>query len=140
MHSAQDALINTIPERISDSEVLHILKSSDVNHIYVKLVKDYTGMTDNVLSEWLNISLKTFRNYKNQDTELKDNLKEQVVLLISLFKHGLELFENHDAFYAWLDSENFFLDGEKPVSFLRTVTGIRFIDDRLTGMEFGDNI
>ena len=129
-----------IPERISDSEVLQILKTQDVNWEYVKYVKEFTNIKDELLSDWLNINVKTFRSYKKQDAELKENLKEQIVLLISLFKHGQEIFGTIEAFYTWLDTDNFYLDNGKPISYLKTVTGIRFIDDRLTGMEYGDNI
>jgi uncharacterized protein (DUF2384 family) len=129
-----------IPERISDSQVLRILKTQDVNWEYVKYVKDFTKIKDEQLSDWLNINVKTFRSYKKESSELKENLQEQIVLLISLFKHGQEVFGSIDDFYAWLSKENFFLDGEQPIHYLKTVTGIRFIDDRLTAMEYGDNV
>lgn len=138
MTSSNAKLIKTIPERISDSEVLTILKTK--NWKYVNMVKEYTNLGDELLSDWLNVSVKTFRNYRKQDSELKENYKEQSVLLISLFKHGIYLFGNHDNFYEWLTTDNLYLDGEQPINFLKTITGIRFIDDRLTAMEYGDNV
>lgn len=138
MTSTNAKLIDSIPERITDSEVLTILKTK--NWKFVNLVKEYTNLTDELLSDWMNISIKTFRSYRKQDSDLKDNHKEQSLLLISLFKHGLELFENHDNFYDWLTKDNLFIDGEKPITFLKTVSGIRFIDNRLTAMEYGDNV
>lgn len=131
-------LVSIIPERISDSAVLNIIKTQDWR--YVHMLKDYTKAKDELLSEWLNINVKTFRNYKKQDADLKDNLKEQAVLLISLFKHGVELFGSHKDFHEWLQAENFFLDGAQPIAFLTTATGVRFIDDRLTALEYGDNV
>lgn len=132
--------IRKIPERISDSELLHILKSNNVNWEYVKYVKEFTEIKDELLSEWLNINVKTFRTYKKQDSFLKENFQEQIVLLISLFKHGKEVFGDVKDFQKWLESENFYLDHVKPINYLKTITGIRFIDDRLTAIEFGDNI
>lgn len=129
-----------IPERISDTDVLHLLKMNKVNWEYVKYVKDFSNMNDKLLSEWLNINVKTFRSYKKQNAELKENLQEHVVLLISLFKHGVEIFGDTSTFHKWLETDNFFLDKEKPSTYLKTVTGIRFIDDRLTAIEFGDNV
>jgi len=134
------AQIKRIPERISDSEVLQILKSNKVNWEYLKYVKEFTNIKDELLSDWLNINVKTFRNYKKQDAEIKKNLQEQIILLISLFKHGKEIFGTTDEFYSWLNSQNLFLDGEKPINYLKTITGIRFIEDRLTAIEYGDNI
>ncbi len=134
------AQMHGIPERISDSELLSILDSTNVNWEYVKFIKEFTNFKDELLSEWLNINVKTFRNYKKTDVQLKENLQEQIVLLISLFKHGLEVFGEMEDFHRWLDTENFFLDREKPIKFLKTITGIRFIDNRLTAIEYGDNV
>ena len=132
--------IKNIPERISDSEVLNLLKTEDINWKYVSFVKTYTNIKDELLSDWLNVNVKTFRSYKKNESELKENLKEQLILLISLFKHGTEVFGSVEQFSKWLEIENFYLDNEKPISYLKTVTGIRFIGDRLTAMEFGDNV
>ena len=140
MSTSKSVLIETITGHISDSEVLTLLKSENRDWNYLQLVKEYTHLKDDLLSDWLNISVKTFRSYKKQDLELKENIKEQAVLLLSLFIHGVELFGTQENFYNWLSNENFFLDGEKPVNFLKTSTGIRFIDDRLTAMEYGDNV
>jgi len=134
------ALIKNIPDRITDSEVLTILKSNKVTGSYIAYIKDFTNIKDELLSLWLNVNVKTFRSYKRGDVLLKENLQEQVILLISLFKHGVEVFGTVDDFSMWLESDNFFLDSDKPTNYLTTVTGIRFIDDRLTAIEFGDNV
>jgi len=134
------ASIQNIPERISDSEVLHMLKSENINGEYISYVKEFSKISDELLSDWFNVNVKTFRSYKKQDTILKENLQEQVVLLISLYKHGIEVFGDVEDFNKWLDTENFFLENSKPITYLKTVTGIRFVDDRLTAMEYGDNV
>ncbi|WP_245826382.1 MbcA/ParS/Xre antitoxin family protein [Spirosoma rigui] len=43
-------------------------------------------------------------------------------------------------FDQWLNRKNFFFDNKSPNSFLNTVTGVRFVDDRLTALEHGDNV
>jgi len=134
------AVIKNIPDRITDSEVLTILKSNKVTGSYIAYIKDFTNIKDELLSLWLNVNVKTFRSYKRGDVMLKENLQEQVILLISLFKHGVEVFGTVDDFIMWLESDNFFLDFDKPINYLTTVTGIRFIGDRLTAIEFGDNV
>jgi len=68
---------------------------------YFKYVKEFTQIKDELLSAWLNINVKTFRSYKKQDSSLKENLQEQVVLLISLFKYGKELFGEVTHFHKW---------------------------------------
>jgi uncharacterized protein (DUF2384 family) len=82
---------------------------------------------------------------------VKVNVKEQVLLLLSLIKHGVEIFGSMKEFESWLNQENFYFDNKSPVSFLNTITGspvsflntitgIKFIDDRLTAMQYGDNV
>jgi uncharacterized protein (DUF2384 family) len=60
--------------------------------------------------------------------------------LISLYQHGETIFENRKKFDQWLNTPNFFLDQKKPKEFLETISGIKIIDDRLTALEFGDNV
>jgi uncharacterized protein (DUF2384 family) len=49
------------------------------------------------------------------------------------------VFGSAKEFDNWLHGENFYFDGKTPNVFLNTVTGIRFVDDSLTAMEYGDN-
>jgi uncharacterized protein (DUF2384 family) len=134
------AVLETVPSAINESEILHLLYTADINWKYVNTIKTYTDFNDDVLSDWLNISVKTFREYKKPESVFKDNVKEQVVLLLSLFKHGSNIFGSIREFELWLNHENFYLDKKTPATFMNTITGIKFIDDRLTAMEYGDNV
>src|SRR5690606_35359 len=111
------------------------------NHELVMLLDSIIGLNDSVLSDWLNITPRTYRNYKqNTDVVLKGNVKEHIVLLLSLYKHGVEVFGNTADFEHWLTEKNRLLDNEAPYSFLTTVSGIKFIDNRLTALEYGENV
>jgi uncharacterized protein (DUF2384 family) len=129
-----------VPAILSDSDILTILQTRDVNWQYVKTIKSLTNINDDVLSEWLNISVKTFRTYRQPKNKFKESLKEHIILLLSLFNHGIAVFGTHIEFDLWLKTSNFYLDNRRPDTFLNTVSGIRFVDDRLTAMEFGDNV
>jgi uncharacterized protein (DUF2384 family) len=133
-------IINSIPVRISDSEIHNLLQTNDINWEYIDTIKEMTDLNDEVISLWLNISVRSFRSYRQSNSMLKENLKEHIILLLSLIKHGTQVFGSKDGFDQWLTTENFFLDSKTPVTFLNTVTGIRFIDERLTAMEYGDNV
>jgi uncharacterized protein (DUF2384 family) len=50
------------------------------------------------------------------------------------------VFGSSQSFKNWLFKENLLLFNKKPSHFLKSVSGIRLIDDRLTGMEYGDNV
>ena len=129
-----------IPNRVSDIEVQELLRSRDINWSYMAKLKESAALQDEIISDLLNISVRTFRNYKKPESRFKDNIKEKVILLLSLFEHGNDIFGSSEEFYNWLNSENFFFDDTIPITFLNTVTGIRYVDDRLTAMEYGDNI
>lgn len=136
----QAGIVRNIPEKINDSEILHFLHTKDINWNYVNAIKNLTAFTDDVISNWLNLSVKTFREYRKPKSVFKENIKEHVLLLLALFKHGIEVFGSTRAFEEWLDKENFYFDNQKPTTFMNTVTGIRFVDERLTAMQYGDNV
>lgn len=136
----ESAILETVPRSINDGEILHLLNTTDINWKYVDAIKTFTNFNDDILSDWLNISVKTFREYKKPEGIFKENIKEHVLLLLSLIKHGSEIFGSMKEFENWLDRENFFFDNKPPANFMNTITGIKFIDDRLTAMEYGDNV
>ncbi len=136
----EKVILEAVPSHISDGEILHFLYSTDINWQHVNAIKTLTDFNDDIISDWLNISVKTFREYKKPQSTFKENVKEQVLLLLSLIKHGVDIFGSMKEFENWLNQENFYFDNKSPVSFLNTITGIKFIDDRLTAMEYGDNV
>lgn len=129
-----------VPGQITDSEVLTILHTKDINWKYINTLKELTDFNDDVISGWLNISVRTLRTYRQPENKFKENVKEHILLLISLIKHGIQVFGNSKALNQWLNTGNFYFDGKNPDDYLNTVTGIRYVDDRLTAMEFGDNV
>ena len=133
-------LLDELPGQINDAEIMQLLYTTDINWKYVNAIKTLTNFNDTILSNWLNISVKTFREYKKPKSVVKENVKEQVLFLLSLMKHGIHVFGTATAFEEWLNKGNFYFDNKLPVSFLNTITGIKFIDDRLTAMEYGDNV
>ncbi|MEP7321705.1 MAG: antitoxin Xre/MbcA/ParS toxin-binding domain-containing protein [Saprospiraceae bacterium] len=136
----ESAILESVPRHINDGEILHLLYTTDINWKYVDAIKTYTEFNDDVISDWLNISVKTFREYKKPKSIFKENVKEQVLLLLSVIKHGVEIFGSIKKFEDWLNQDNFYFENRSPASFLNTITGIKFIDDRLTAMEYGDNV
>ncbi|RKD13780.1 hypothetical protein BCY91_09465 [Pelobium manganitolerans] len=129
-----------IPAVNDFAKLFFFLKDNDINWRYFKYFRDISTLNDEITSTWLNINSKTLRTYRKPESNSKDNIKEHLVLLISLYKHGIEVFGNTEAFDQWLLSENKFLDNQAPKDFLGTITGIKFVDTRLTALEYGDNV
>ncbi|GAB4044584.1 antitoxin Xre/MbcA/ParS toxin-binding domain-containing protein [Spirosoma jeollabukense] len=138
--SPENLLLRDVPEHINDSEILSFLYTREVNWQHVNAIKTLTEFNDTIISDWLNVSVKTFREYKKPPTTFKENVKEQVLLLLALIKHGIAVFGSVKEFDQWLNRSNFYFDNKSPNAYLNTVTGLRFVDDRLTAMEYGDNV
>jgi putative toxin-antitoxin system antitoxin component (TIGR02293 family) len=136
----ENVILESVPKSINDSEILNLLYHNDINWQYLNALKTYTDFKDDTISDWLNISVKTFREYKKPQSSFKENVKEQVLLLLSLIRHGVDVFGSVKEFDLWLNQENFYFDNKAPISYMNTITGIRFIDDRLTALEYGDNV
>jgi uncharacterized protein (DUF2384 family) len=139
MTMAQASLMKNIPSRVDTNATLTMVKGNKIGAQHLQAIKDLTALNDEKISDWLDVSVKTYRSYKKPDTIIKERIKEHTVLTLSLIKHGIEVFGTTDAFVMWLEKENFYFDKKAPIDFMDTYSGIKFIDDRLTGMEYGDN-
>ncbi|UFH57812.1 antitoxin Xre/MbcA/ParS toxin-binding domain-containing protein [Spirosoma sp. KNUC1025] len=138
--SPQNLLLRDVPGHINDSEILSLLYTREVNWQHVNAIKTLTEFNDAVILDWLNVSVKTFREYKKPPTTFKENVKEQVLLLLALIKHGIQVFGSVKEFDQWLNRSNFYFDNKSPNAYLNTITGIKFVDDRLTALDYGDNV
>lgn len=140
IQAVQPKKIKSIPDINNYSDIFFYIKNHKVDWVYLNYLKELTTFSDDVISEWLNISVKTLRTYRKPEAKFKENLKEHIVLILSLYKHGVDVFENKENFDRWLNTNNVFFDGKAPKDYLDTVMGIKFINDRLTAIEYGDNV
>ncbi len=129
-----------VPAIGNDIDLLFFIKNEKVGVEYLNHLKLISSFSDDVIAGWLDISVKTLRNYRKAESELKVSLKEHLVLLLSLYQHGTLVFGSPGNFDKWLETENFFFDNQSPKDFLSTSSGIRFTNNRLTAMEYGDNV
>jgi uncharacterized protein (DUF2384 family) len=134
------AVLETVPANLRESEMFYLHSVNRVDWQYVNALKTFSEFNDEVIAGWLDISVKTFRQYKKPDSVFKDSIKERVLLLLSVIKHGADVFGSAKKFEEWLNKENFFFDKKCPSLFMNTVGGLKFIDNSLTGMEYGDNV
>jgi uncharacterized protein (DUF2384 family) len=139
MTMTQANLLKGIPSRVDTNVTLRMVKGNQIGAQHLQAIKDLTALNDEKISDWLDVSVKTYRSYKKPNTIIKERIQEHTVLTLSLIKHGIEVFGTTDAFASWLEKENFYFDKKAPIDFMDTYSGIKFIDDRLTGIEYGDN-
>jgi uncharacterized protein (DUF2384 family) len=127
-------------EGLKDAEVLHYMEANTVDASFIDAIKKMTRYKESKIAGWLRISERTMRTYQSENKVLEKGLSEQVVMLRTVMEKGKAVFGESDAFDKWLDMENFFFDGKKPSSYMDTTSGLRYIFDRLTAMEYGDNV
>jgi putative toxin-antitoxin system antitoxin component (TIGR02293 family) len=139
MIALEEQMLDEIPAYLSNVEVLSFIDQGNINSRYLLILQHLTSISDEIVSSWLNINLKTYRTYKKSEVALKEDVQEHTLFLLALMKHGIDIFGDKENFSRWLDTENFFFDKRKPMAFLNTISGIKFIHDRLTGIEYGDN-
>jgi uncharacterized protein (DUF2384 family) len=140
LSSKQKRIIEEIPSVSEPSHVYFYTSKTKQDAEYISILDRLIGLSDITLSKWLNITPRTFRNYKNaEDLILKENIKEHIILILSLYKHGMDVFGSVALFEEWLSKTNPLLDHQAPANFLETISGITFIDSRLTAMEYGEN-
>jgi uncharacterized protein (DUF2384 family) len=131
--------IEETPSTVSDVEMVYFINTVNIESREFKFFKKLAQKTDKIISEWFNISEKTFQNYKNLKTEISMPFKEKFLHLIALYKKGELVFGSKEAFNTWLETPNFQFNNSAPVDFFKSISGIRYIEDRLTGIEYGDN-
>lgn len=132
--------MQSLPDLVNETAVLSYLNTQSVNISSLDKLRALAHVNDTVIASWLNINVKTLRNYKTEDAKIKDYVQEKIVLLLSLFKHGMEVMGDSKIFSNWLETSNFFFDNKTPSDFLTTFSGILFVDERLSAMEYGDNV
>ncbi|HTO14245.1 MAG TPA: antitoxin Xre/MbcA/ParS toxin-binding domain-containing protein [Edaphocola sp.] len=133
-------IMEQIPIVSEPGSVYFYLSKTNIDKTFIGLIDKLTTVNDSTIAQWLNITPRTLRNYRVKDATLKDNIKEHIISILSLFKHGISTFGGVNLFEKWLSSPNFFLDEKAPSEFLDTISGIRFIYNRLTAMEYGENV
>lgn len=126
----------------NENEVLNLVykRHFDLKNIF-EFIKNMSALTDNEISECLNLNVKTYRTYHNSSKATKNaspTLVEHAYMLLALINHGNDVFGNQKNFAEWLRTENFHF-GKKPIDYLNTINGIKYTNDRLTGLEYGDN-
>ena len=134
------AIMDNIPVTANPSWVIGYLNDGEFDTRHVNALKKISGANNNVLSEILGVTPKTFNAYSKDISKLKIDTKEHILLLLSLLKKGSEVFDGQGEFNEWLNSPNVFFDNKPPVEFLNTISGIKFVDSRLVAMEYGDNV
>lgn len=109
------------------------LKPQAVFDLFI-LLQFTSTMVENILFK----SLKTFKNYKQQNILLDPAVSEKVLTLFALYDKGISLFGSVDEFNKWMGEPAFGLGNQIPKDLLNTITGIKLLEEELIRIEYGD--
>lgn len=139
--TAEKNFLKEIPNSpLNEDKILNIISLDLFDRQSIAFIKKFTKFNDHDISDLLKISIRTLRNYTLVGAMLKTKLeKEHWIKILSLYKHGEEVFGDKDLFIEWLNENNYYFENKPPIYYIDTAAGIKFIDNQLTGMQYGDN-
>lgn len=132
--------IPEFPDSVVEKAFIAYLISHTISSNYVPFIKEFTTLNDEIISECLNINVKTYRSYRDKTVELKPIQQEHTLAMLSVLKHGVKVFGSKEKLTEWLEKPNYFFDNLPPFQFLKTISGIQFLDHKLSSIESGDTI
>lgn len=132
-------LMQQLPSPMSNQYIIQQILAGTIDCTYMQAIKDISNLSDAILSSLLDVTPKTLKTYINGTSKFKESTQEQILLLLNLYKHGIHVFSSEINFQQWLERPNFYLDQKKPIEFLVSKSGISFIDDQLTAIQYGEN-
>ena len=86
----------------------------------------------------LNKTVKTFNNYKRNNTSLDPVVSEKLLKLFYLYDKGVTTFGTLGEFNKWMGEPAFGLGNQVPQNLLDTITGIELVAEELTRIQYGD--
>jgi putative toxin-antitoxin system antitoxin component (TIGR02293 family) len=138
-HEKSYQLMQQLPSPMTELYIVNQINKGAIDNSYLQAIKDISNLPDAILATILDVTPKTYKTYINGKSRFKETIQEQIILLLELYKHGIHVFSSEVNFQQWLDRPNFYLDQKKPLEFLVGKSGISFIDDQLTAIQYGEN-
>lgn len=117
-------------------DFIHIAeKGIDAN--IVKNFRIYFGLSRDLTAEMLNISAPTLYRWMKSSKKLEKNYSIKLFEITDLFLYGIEVFEDKENFFKWLNLSNLALGGLKPIELIEIPGGISKVRDILGRIEHG---
>ena len=88
-------------------------------------------------SRILNVSERTIQRYKREKKKFDSIHTERLLLIMLLFKKGIEVFGSTSNFITWINTQNISLGGIEPMSLLDNSFGINMVKNELLKIEHG---
>jgi putative toxin-antitoxin system antitoxin component (TIGR02293 family) len=137
-HKKADTLLSKY-EKSFDNSISILLNAK--KGLKAQAVFDFiliSQFSNQLIEQLLKKTLKTFTNYKDQNTLLDSAISEKLLKLFALYDKGVSVFGSIEEFNKWMAEPAFGLGNQIPRSLLDTITGIDLVGEELTRIEYGD--
>jgi len=137
-HKKADSLLSKY-EKSFDNSISILLNAK--KGLKAQAVFDFiliSRFSNQLIEQLLKKTLKTFTNYKDQNTLLDSAISEKLLKLFALYDKGVSVFGSIEEFNKWMAEPAFGLGNQIPSSLLDTITGIDLVGEELTRIEYGD--
>ena len=120
----------------SPFDFIHIAKRG-VSAEVVKAFKVYFELSRESVAELLNISSPTLYRWMKAKKHLEKNYTIKLMEITDLFLYGIEVFENRENFFKWLQLPNTALGGLEPMELIEIPDGVSKVRDVKGRIEHG---
>jgi putative toxin-antitoxin system antitoxin component (TIGR02293 family) len=116
--------------------IVHIIRDGVPYSLFAR-IQDYTPFSEKNWSDFLGISAKSLKRYKQSPRKFKSIQSEKIIEMAEVTNIGLDVFGDMEKFKLWLNIPNFALGNLKPIDLLRDSYGKEMVIGELTRINYG---
>ena len=113
------------------------LANEGIKAAVIKNFRTYFDLPRGRTAHILNISEPTLYRWTKANKNLDRNFSVKLFEIADLFLYGIEVFEDKDTFFKWLNLPNTALGGLEPNELIEIPGGVSKVKDVLGRIEFG---
>lgn len=134
-HVRQDL---TYDDFLSDKILIIRAIRAGIPYSLFDLIQQDTPFSENEWAEFLDISTKSLKRYRQASKHFKPIHSEKIIEIAEVTKTGLEVFKDRDKFKLWLNTPNDSLENLKPIELLKDSYGKELVISELIKISEGN--
>jgi len=120
----------------SPFDFIHIANKG-INPAIINNFRVYFNLPRNVTADLLNVSEPTLYRWTKANKDLDRNFSIRLFELADLFLYGIEIFEDKENFFKWLNLPNTAFGGLEPHELVMIPCGVSKVKDIIGRIEYG---
>ena len=121
---------------ITDFQLLSIVEKGVDTMVAEKVSRNFK-FSQKEVSEILHMSDRSYRNHLSSHKPFTGMEAEMLVVLVNLMIEGLHTFDDMEDFHAWMRLKLEGLNYKRPVDFLTSISGTKYITEFLKTIQAG---